>query len=91
MDNIQQEYTLQEQNNIFYLKTNGNPMICPFRNPIMIPGKLQGQITYQYLGCSSLCPKFSIHENSVKTNCGSTTVVKIDHVTYEKETPIIKI
>jgi hypothetical protein len=43
---------------------------CPFRNPLLLPGRMQGQITIEQLPCSNDCPLFVINENKVTIHCG---------------------
>ena len=56
--------TVKEEKGIFTLYRNDQPAICPFRDPIILPGQLQGQVQIIPHTCNSQCPHFNVREAS---------------------------
>lgn len=80
---------LRQHKDHYFLEKNDASCSCPFRNPIMVPGQIQGQINYQDIPCSSLCPLFLINKEddsnlSVQLEC-SKTILKIDSLIIESK------
>lgn len=51
---------------------------CPHHPPMVIQGKLQGQMSMQYKGCGTWCALFRIHNNVVQQTCtGMDNVITI--------------
>ena len=55
--------------------------ICPFRNPLILPGHIAGQVTIENMPCSTACTLFSFHTNETEKNiahcdivCGSSPI-----------------
>lgn len=51
-------------------------MICPFRPPMPVPSRIQGQMSFADCACMSNCPHFAATENkdksiNVSLSCGS--------------------
>lgn len=80
---------LRQHKDHYFLEKNDASCSCPFRNPIMVPGQLQGQIEYQDIPCSSLCPLFIIEKDNdsdleVRLLCSSARI-KIDSLVIESK------
>ena len=47
--------------------------ICPFRNPLILPGQIAGQVTIENIPCTTACTLFhySQNTNECKIYCGS--------------------
>lgn len=80
---------LKQHKDHYFLEKNDVSCTCPFRNPIMIPGQLQGQIQYQDIPCSSLCPLFIITKDpdsttSIELTC-SNAIIGIDEIVMESK------
>ena len=54
--------------------------ICPFRNPVLIPSQIAGNVQLQAFSCGSECPHFIVTNSAetnkvnLKINCGSDPV-----------------
>lgn len=59
-----------KQNNISYYFKNGEPCICPFRTPVIIPAKLGGVDLVQPQ-CNSSCPLFHLE---IENNKAALTI-----------------
>jgi hypothetical protein len=65
---------------------------CPFRAPLLLPGRVQGAIDMQHLPCSSVCPLFQFHEAHVVLKCTGTDVhITLDEVKELPQKPNFKI
>lgn len=66
--------------------------VCPFRNPVLLPGRVQGSIEIQHIPCSSNCALFSYHENSAVLKCtGNDVHIHIETVNELPPKPNFKI
>lgn len=83
-------YTLLKQGAFHNLQIDGEDCICPFRNPVPVPGKFAGQIDYVNLRCSSNCALFhhTVDGNNLPVVhlCCSNRIVNIDQNSNEKLT-----
>jgi hypothetical protein len=59
----QAEFTLKEMNGVQVLQKDGIPCLCPFRNPFLTPGAIQGHATINNPICSSSCMFFNLAQN----------------------------
>jgi len=59
---IHQHEVQKGRNGEFVLYRDKQPVRCPFIPPVMMPGKIQGQMDLQYTGCSTLCAKAEVLE-----------------------------
>lgn len=50
------------------LHKNGEPCSCPFRNPVIAPGKIHGTNEMQIPACSNACQFFALIEHSDKAD-----------------------
>ncbi len=59
-------YTVtQDAKGTISLEVSGQPMICPFRNPFIIPGRMQGTMDVKEKTCCSLCPHFTFQNDGL--------------------------
>jgi hypothetical protein len=71
------KHSLKKINDVYQLQVNGQPCVCPFKNPIPVQDKF-GQLQLLNQDCNSLCPLFAITYNEYHTVdllCSSNTVV----------------
>jgi hypothetical protein len=61
----------------------GVQQICPFRQPMLIPGNThplamggQPSVSLMYHTCDNRCPHLYLSENSVIVTCGDTNIQK---------------
>ena len=68
--------TIQEKDGVFTLMRNDKAAVCPYRQPIVLPGQLQGQVQIMPHPCNSQCPHFTMSrcinkgEFDIKLSCG---------------------
>lgn len=83
---------LKDQNGEKFLMRDGIPCTCPLRQPLVLPGNIQGQLQITDIPCSSRCAKFNIeHEAAgelsktvVLLQCGSeTSEMYVEEITDE--------
>lgn len=48
--------------------------ICPFRNPLIFPGAIQGQIEIQGMPCTNECPHFNLNQDEQNKNLGCVVI-----------------
>lgn len=59
----------------------GAAALCPFKNSILVPGHIDGQLTIQQFPCTTACPlcNYNNSESKLQIHCG--TAVKDFEVT----------
>jgi len=67
--------TINEKDGVFTLMRNGKAAVCPYRQPIVLPGQLQGQVQIMPHPCNSQCPHFGKetsyqYDYILKLTCG---------------------
>lgn len=73
-----------KKSKIQILHKDGVPQVCPWTSPIILPTKIEGQISIQPRYCSSMCPLFECEDecdnpsNKIKIHCGNTREIKIE-------------
>lgn len=85
------KHTLKNENGIKILCRDNNPLICPFKPNLVLPGQMAGQLTIHREPCGSHCPHFHIFHNEDNTqevyiSCGMAKDFKIDS-TQQPTTP----
>lgn len=55
----------------------GAAALCPFKNSILVPGQINGQLTIQQFPCTTACPLCSYNnsESKLQIHCGTSTLV----------------
>lgn len=51
------------------LMKDNKPLSCPFQQPVVVQGKLAGQVSLQFRNCGTWCALFESHEVGVILNC----------------------
>jgi len=78
-----------EKTGLTNIYRNDQILLCPFRNPIALPGQLAGQISIMNNPCNSLCPFFTDNENgSITLKCKDVTLFANDKK-EDKKPPMI--
>jgi len=54
---------IKNKDGINFLIRNGQPAICPFRTPFIVPGQIQGSVNVIQPQCCDSCPHFNFQEN----------------------------
>jgi len=81
--------TINEKDGVFTLMKNGKAAVCPYRQPIVLPGQLQGQVQIMPHPCNSQCPHFDlrkkyfgkpapVYEYELELTCGNGIIFPID-------------
>ena len=80
--------TINEKDGVFTLMRNGKAAVCPYRQPIVLPGQLQGQVQIMPHPCNSQCPHFDFREMyhgisttssyELELSCGNGIIFPID-------------
>lgn len=54
----------------------GAAALCPFKNSILVPGAIDGQLTIQQFPCTTACPlcSYSNKESTLAISCGTAVV-----------------
>jgi len=83
--------TINEKDGVFTLMRNGKAAVCPYRQPIVLPGQLQGQVQIMPHPCNSQCPHWQnrlegINEFEVKLTCGQGVTIFADRHKTQKPT-----
>lgn len=68
--------------------------ICPFRNPLILPGQFAGQVTIENIPCTTSCALFETNTiTNVLTectlNCGSSKLKFVAEIIKPKELKIV--
>ena len=81
--------TINEKDGVFTLMRNGKAAVCPYRQPIVLPGQLQGQVQIMPHPCNSQCPHFDFREMyhgisttrsyELELSCGNGVIFNIDN------------
>jgi hypothetical protein len=66
--------TKQDQQGNTVIIKDGNQLICPYQQPLALPGQLAGQIQIMRLPCSSLCPMFNLTPGKITLKCTNTVI-----------------
>lgn len=55
----------------------GAAALCPFKNSILVPGHIDGQLTIQQFPCTTACPLCGYYskESKLEISCGTSTIV----------------
>jgi hypothetical protein len=74
--------TINEKDGVYTLMRNGQAAVCPYRQPIVLPGQLQGQVQIIPHPCNSQCPHFDLREidgsECLYLHCADTTNFNIE-------------
>jgi hypothetical protein len=54
------------------LMTDGRPRTCPYKQPILIPGQIQGNVSMIHLPCSTDCALMDYDGSSILLNCSQS-------------------
>lgn len=69
------KYTIEKQSDIDFLKRDGKTLFCPFRNPLVLPGKIAQELQISKETCNSSCPHFNKmqkdNQTTIYITCGS--------------------
>jgi len=63
-------YSLTKVDNQFALAKSGNICRCPFRAPVLVPGKLLNSAAIEVPVCGNACQFFNVYEH--RNNAGET-------------------
>lgn len=55
----------EDAKGVIFLESAGVKLICPFRNPFMMPGRMQGNVEIHEKTCNSICPHFRFNTDDV--------------------------
>ena len=89
--NMKQKLIIDKKNNMAFLQGKN----CPFRNPLILPGRIAGQLNVQPIPCSNDCPLFNYHDSGdnisgmVKLSCANSPMLimveieKINTISHE--------
>ena len=63
---------------------------CPFKQPVLIPGKIQGNVSMLHLPCTIDCALFDFDGASVQLNCSkSSNRIAVEKIDAELKTPTL--
>ena len=89
---IHMKHTLQfdKQMGATVLMTDDRPRTCPYKQPVLIPGKIAGNVSMLHLPCTTDCALFDFDGASVQLNC-SQSANRLPVEVIETKTSTIKL